>query len=54
MNVNRSAVTSDGGAAMLTNGSNMLRFSDTDFAINATGSSGATLTFGSSRITGKP
>jgi hypothetical protein len=52
VNVNRSAVSSNGGAAMLTNGSNMLRFSDTDIAFNATGFSGTTLTFGSSRITG--
>jgi len=52
VNVNRSMVSSNGGAALLTTGSSMLRFSDTDIAFNATGFSGATLTFGSSRITG--
>jgi hypothetical protein len=52
VNVNRSVVSSNGGAAMLTTGSSMLRFSDTDIAFNATAFSGATLTFGSSRITG--
>ena len=52
VNVNRSVVSSNGGAAMLTTGTAMLRFSDTDVAFNAVGFSGATLTFGSSRITG--
>jgi len=52
VNINRSMVSNNGGAAMATNGSSMLRFSDTDIAYNGTAFSGATLTFGSSRITG--
>ena len=52
VNVNRSMVSNNGGAAMATNGTSMLRFSDTDIAFNGTAFSGATLTFGSSRITG--
>jgi len=52
VNINRSMVSSNGGAAMLTTGSSLLRFSDTDIAFNATAFSGATLTFGTSRITG--
>ncbi len=52
VNVNRSMVSSNGGVALLTTGSSLLRFSDTDIAFNATGFSGATLTFGTSRITG--
>ena len=52
VNINRSMVSNNGGAAMATNGTSMLRFSDTDIAYNGTAFSGATLTFGSSRITG--
>jgi hypothetical protein len=52
VNINRSMVSNNGGAAMATNGTSMLRFSDTDIAFNGTAFSGATLTFGSSRITG--
>jgi hypothetical protein len=52
VNVNRSAVSNNAGAAFSTSGSGMLRFSDTDIAFNGTGFSGATLTFGTSRITG--
>ena len=52
VNVNRTMVSNNGGAAMATNGTSMLRFSDTDIAFNGTAFSGATLTFGSSRITG--
>ena len=52
VNVNRSMVSSNRGVALLTTGSSLLRFSDTDIAFNATGFSGATLTFGTSRITG--
>ncbi|MEO8675589.1 MAG: right-handed parallel beta-helix repeat-containing protein [Casimicrobiaceae bacterium] len=52
VNINRSMVSNNGGAAMVTNGTSMLRFSDTDIAFNGTGFSGTTLTFGSSRITG--
>ena len=52
VNINRSMVSNNGGAAMLTTGTSMLRFSDTDIAFNATGFSGATQTFGTSRITG--
>ena len=52
VNINRSMVSNNGGAAMATNGTSMLRFSDTDIAMNGTAFSGATLTFGSSRITG--
>ena len=52
VNINRSMVSNNGGAAMLTSGTSLLRFSDTDIAFNATGFSGATLTFGTSRITG--
>jgi archaellin len=52
VNINRSMVSNNGGAGMATNGSSMLRFSDTDIAFNGTAFSGATLTFGSSRITG--
>jgi hypothetical protein len=51
VNVNRSMISSN-GVALLTTGTSMLRFSDTDIAFNATGFSGATLTFGTSRITG--
>ncbi len=51
VNVNRSMISSN-GVALLTAGTSMLRFSDTDIAFNATGFSGATLTFGTSRITG--
>ncbi len=52
VNVNRSMVSNNGGTALVTTGTSMLRFSDTDIAYNATGFSGATLTFGTSRITG--
>jgi len=52
VNINRSMVSNNGGAAMATNGTSMLRFSDTDIAFNGTAFSGATLSFGSSRITG--
>jgi len=52
VNINRSMVSNNGGAGMATNGTSMLRFSDTDIAFNGTAFSGATLTFGSSRITG--
>ena len=52
VNINRSMVSNNGGAAMATNGTSMLRFSDTDIAYNGAAFSGATLTFGSSRITG--
>ena len=52
VNINRSMVSNNGGAAMVTNGTSMLRFSDTDIAFNGTGFSGATLTFGTNRITG--
>jgi archaellin len=52
VNINRSMVSNNGGAAMATNGTSMLRFSDTDIAFNGTAFSGATLSFGSNRITG--
>jgi hypothetical protein len=51
VNINRSMVSSN-GVGLLTSGTSMLRFSDTDIAFNATGFSGATLTLGTSRITG--
>jgi len=52
VNVNRSVVSNNAGAAFSTSGSGMLRVSDTDIAFNGTGFNGPTLTFGTSRITG--
>jgi hypothetical protein len=52
VNINRSMVSNNAGPAMVTNGTSMLRFSDTDIAFNGTAFNGATQTFGSSRITG--